>query len=192
MRLRPSPVLVLGTLLAGCAALQGIGRDGAARAEIASGLDAAADGEYERARERLAAVALASPDADVPSQLELAFAAIDLDPRNPDRSATDGVVRLARMLLSERTRGDPSRPVAATLYLLALEAGAPDYRPGTGAATLPRLPHRSVAGRLLRARQERDSLRRELRSVEASLAERTRALAGARRELARIRDLLKR
>ncbi|HLU25270.1 MAG TPA: hypothetical protein VKZ58_06145 [Longimicrobiales bacterium] len=135
-------------------------------------------------------------------QAYLLLAAVELDPRNPDRSP-DALAALAAADLATPARARWSVPISEALYLIALELGAqPPEVPGPkGSADpeqlapaplpLPELGRPPLVAEIAELRQERDSLVERIQRLEQDLARREAELARKEQELERIRKILR-
>ncbi len=164
-------------------------------------------GQYAPATEELQTLAQSYPQHVVGRQALLLTAAAELDPRNPGRQP-DTAAGLLTQYLADADTSDWTRPVARTLYLLALQVGATaeqaqqaqqaeaDAARARAEATraraaLPRLPGPSLSARLSDLEQQRDRLAARVKDLEAGSAQLQRALADSAQELKRIRRTLR-
>jgi hypothetical protein len=198
-------------LTSGCAAL-GLARegpeDGDQRLAMAAALVEA--GSYDRAERLLRLLASRCENGEDGRTGLLLLTSLLLDPRNPG-AAPDSAALMAARFLKLPEAPPPERPVAESLYVLALELGAdPGLRPDAQAdrgivadrfsrcdeplptdqpLALPVLEHEPLARALVRLRQQRDSLAAALPAgVEAGtggdgLRARNRVLEGRVAEL---------
>ena len=165
-------------LLVGCATLKApLESRGEKRFEEA--LAALARGDYRTAHEGLTWVAQNDSDDDHGQQAQLILAALDLDPRNPERRIAQGA-DIAASYLARSDKEEPwTVPVAQTLYLLGLELGAAEDRvekaereaERANAARLPSLPGPSVMARIRTLDQERERLSKRVGDLEKQLQE---------------------
>jgi hypothetical protein len=182
--------LIAAIVAAGCAALASRPPVHDPEAEVLYAVRAWRAGDYRAGRDALLRVANGQADRPLGRHALLALAAAELDPRNPNRRV-DMASSLAARYLHLADSTDWAAPVAETIYLLALEFGAP---PGD---SLPKLPTRPIATRLdelavaydsLSREWEtllatRDSLARHIDTLERRLAERELELERIRRTL---------
>ncbi len=161
-------------------------------------------GQYAPATEELQALAQAYPQHVVGRQALLLTAATELDPRNPG-AQPDTAAGLLTQYLAGADTSDWTRPVARTLYLLALQVGATAEQAqqaqaeaeraraeaSRARAALPRLPGPSLSARLTDLEQQRDRLAARVKELEAGSAQLQRALADSAQELKRIRRTLR-
>jgi hypothetical protein len=192
-------VLVTGVLalaLPACATFDSVfGSRAADRYE--AGLAAAQRGDFASAHRDLGWVIETHGSESIGQRALLTVAALEMDPRNPQRRLALGA-DLAGAYLSAQPE-NWSQPVAQTLYLIALELGATEERLAQVEAdrrdaerraestTLPRLPAASatVPSRLKALSEERDKLANKVEQLEKQVAEKDK-------ELDRIRKTLKR
>lgn len=163
-----------------------------------AGLTALRAGDYAAASEHLGWVAERNAGDAVGQQALLMVAALEMDPRNPNRRLPLGSDLTGSYLKLERTPAWTT-PVAETLYLLAVELGAAEDRAAQAEADKEqaenrlRLPENAptMASRLRAAGDERDKLAKKVEQLEAQVAERDKKLAEKDKELERIRKTLK-
>ncbi len=161
-------------------------------------------GAYAPATQELQALAQAYPQHVIGRQALLLTAAAELDPRNPGAQLDEAAGLLTQYLAAADT-SDWTRPVARTLYLLALQVGASAQQveqaeadaararaeAGRVRAALPRLPGPSLSARITDAEQQRDRLLARVKELEAGSAQLQKALADSAQELKRIRRTLR-
>lgn len=206
-------VLLLAACTAGLAScsLLHLASGGSAEDHLHAGLAALDTADYARAMRELTAAYQASPSASDGRHALLALAAVELDPRNPDRRLDEGA-RLAGGYL--RLPPDQSwvSPAASSLYLMALELGAVTARVDSAQAqadsaraeaaaarrtmarferVLPKLPGQPITVRLARLQAERDTLQARVHQLDDALAEKDRQLAEKTEEIQRIRRTLR-
>src|SRR5688500_11973887 len=172
--------------------------------QFENGIVALQRGDFESASKSLSWVIERHRDEPVGQQALLVVSALEMDPRNPSRRLALGA-DLAGAYLQNKNRPEWSRPVAQTLYLLALEMGATEERLAEAEAEkreaerkveigLPSLPTTSstVPARLRALSDERDKLARRVELLESQVADRDKKLDEKEKELERIRKTLKR
>ncbi len=161
-------------------------------------------GQYAPATQELQALAQAYPQHVVGRQALLLTAAAELDPRNPSVQL-DSAAGLLTQYLAGADTSDWTRPVARTLYLLALQVGATAQQAqqaeedaararaeaSRARAALPRLPGPSLSARITDLEQQRDRLTARVKELETGSAQLQRALADSAQELKRIRRTLR-
>ncbi|HEX7118474.1 MAG TPA: hypothetical protein VF212_06780 [Longimicrobiales bacterium] len=185
MRARTWPASAMVLIVAGCAALQ---PDRAPDPEerLAEGLAALERGDYRGAYEPLNWVYTHYANEAVGQQALLALVAAELDPRNPSRRLGVGS-ELAGRYLRLPAIARWTKPVAETLYLLALELGAAEERVAEAeeeaAAAEERAREARAEAREARAEAERE--REEAHQARAEAAQ-ARAQAAPPRELPRL------
>ncbi len=195
---------LLALALPACATLDTVlGRP--ANDHFNTGIVALRRGEFAEASRELNWVIERHGNDEIGQQALLAVAALEMDPRNPQRRLPLGA-DLAAGYLQHKNRVDWSQPVAQTLYLLALEMGATEERLAQAEAEkreaerkvenglLPTLPPTSttVPARLRALAEERDRLAKKVEALELQVAERDKKLDEKEKELERIRKTLKR
>jgi hypothetical protein len=164
-------------LLVGCATLKApLESRGEQRFEEA--LAALGRGDYRSAHEGFTWVAQNERDDDHGQHALLILAALELDPRNPERRIAQGADVAASYLGVPDKEENWTVPVAQTLYLLGLELGAAEERvekaereAERAAARLPSLPGPSVAARIRALDQERERLSKRVSDLEKQLQE---------------------
>ena len=167
-------------LLVGCATLKApLESRGEERFEQALG--ALTRGDYRTAHEGFSWVAQNDDDEDGQRAL-LILAALELDPRNPERRIAAGA-DVAASYLSLGEKPVWTNPVAQTLYLLGLELGAAEERvekaereAERAAARLPSLPGPTVSARIRTIEQERETLKKRVTDLEKQLSEKEQEL----------------
>ena len=184
--------------LAGAACASGgrVSSTHVAAARLDDGALALTQGDFEAAHERLLEARETCGDALLGRQALLLLGALELDPRNPRRSPDQGAEHTARYLSYPETF-PWTRPLAESLYLLALELGAskpetdvrglaaaeraaPDcevadrYSVQAAAVELPTLNQPSVQTRVRALERKRAELERHLAELQGEL-ERVRA-----------------
>jgi peptidoglycan hydrolase CwlO-like protein len=191
-------ILGLTAVLSSCAVLSGVGEPDA-EAELDRGLTALRAREYDDARRILEPVYQSSWQQPVGQEALLALAAMELDPRNPERRLWAGA-DLAGRLLSIPQASAADVPVAETLYLLAVELGAAEERIARADSVTQAAEDRSrrptssvlsVPARMAKLQSERDGLSRRNEQLQATLKTRDKELADAKQELERIKKTLK-
>jgi hypothetical protein len=171
-----------------------------AAARLDDGALALTQGDFEAAHERLLEARETCGDALLGRQALLLLGALELDPRNPRRSPDQGAEHTARYLSYPETF-PWTRPLAESLYLLALELGAskPETTDARGLAAAERAaPDCEVADRyaVQAAAVElptlnQPSVQTRLRALERKRAELERRLAELQGELERVRMTLR-
>lgn len=185
---RSAVLLAIVVAAGGCAALgltRGDGKGPSAGDALADAIAAHERGDSRGAAARLERLGTGTAGAPIDRRALLTAAAIELDPRNPERRPQ----RAARY--ADAARLAPAtdawtESIAETLYLLALELGA---EPPIGDGR-PTLPGRSLAERLDRAEQLRDSLRLRNDTLEHALDAARMQIAAQASEIDRLRKLL--
>ncbi len=152
-------------------------------------------GQYAAAVQALRGLAESYPQHAVGREALLLAAAAQLDPRNAQGQLDQGAALLTQYL-AEADTSDWTRPVAGTLYLLALQVGAAQQQAEAEAAraraeAVPRLPGPSLSARLLDLQQQRDRLAGRVKELEAGTAQLQKQLADTVQELKRIRRTLR-
>jgi hypothetical protein len=209
---RMARLAVLGVVwAAGCASPRAVERPDPA-ADLERGLVALERGDYEVARTVLRSVAMHHGLLPVGQRAHLALVALEIDPRNEERSLR-ATADLAAHYLGLPEAAAWTQPLAEAFYLLALELGAaeeaaaeqedvdpeeavppareevedaePEDRP------LPELPRPTVPARLGELAAERDELQRQLTELQQQLAQRERQLRDSEQELERIRRTIR-
>jgi hypothetical protein len=180
--------LAVAGLLTGCATLKG-SLESRAEERLEASLAALARGDYRAAHEGLAWVAEHDAGDKHGRRALLALAALELDPRNPDRRIAAGTDVAASYLTLEE-KDSWTNPVAQTLYLLGLELGAAEERvekaeraAERAAARLPSLPGPSVSARIRNVEQERDRLKSRVETLEKELGEKVQELERIRKTI---------
>lgn len=208
MRGRILPLL-LAVLLAGCAGwLRRGGADPEQRLE--RGLAALEAEQFSEAHADLSWVYTSYADQKLGRRALLALAALELDPRNPERRLAIGAELAGRYLrMSDIPRW--TEPAAEALYLLALELGGTERQKGEAEAAaaraqararrlqaqaapqrdLPRLPGPPVTARIRALQQERSELSGRVAELGRRVTELERELEARNEELARIRKTLR-
>lgn len=173
--------LVFAGLLAGCATLKAP-FESRGQERLEQGLEALARSDYRTAHEHLTWVLQNDPDDEHGRRAMLVLAALEMDPRNPQRRIGAGADYVAAYL-GAPDRATWTQPIAQTLYLLSLELGAAEERAARAEraaeraqAQLPALPGPTVTARLRSAEQERDRLRTRVETLEKELAEKEQEL----------------
>jgi hypothetical protein len=205
MRFSPLAAGALVIVLPACATF-GSYFDSRADQRLAVGLAAAQRGDYVTANEELGWVVERYGDQEIGQQALLAVAAVEMDPRNPQRRLPLGADLIESYLRLE-TQPDWVVPVAQTLYLMSMEMGAADERVAQAEVgkqeaerriqeverDLPKLPdpNATVSERLRAIRDERDRAQKKVEQLEVQLAERDKKLVETEKELERIRKTLK-
>ena len=194
-------LFVLG--LPGCATLENaFGSE--AEDQFDTGIAALQRGDYTAANRSLNWVIQRHGDEPIGKKALLVVAALEVDPRNPQRRLTLGS-DLAGAYLQKNSEADWSQPVAQALYLLALEMGAAEERISeaeadkraaerkveTGLPSLPS-PTSTISARLRQMTEDRDRLAKKVEQLEAQVADRDKKLEEKEKELERIRKTLKR
>ncbi len=190
----------LALLLPACATVNSY-FDSRADERFAVGLSALQRGDYVAANQELGWVVERYGEDDVGQRALLAVAAMEMDPRNPQRRLALGADLAGTYL---RLDGQPEWvvPVAQTLYLLSMEMGAAEERVALAEAEKQeavrrieevRLPDSlaTVPARLRAVKEDRDRLFRKVEQLEVQLADRDKKLAEKDKELDRIRKTLK-
>lgn len=179
---------------AACASTQGSSTYGAA-AWLDDGAIALTQGDFEAAREKLAEARERCGNTLLGRQALLLLGALELDPRNPQRSPDQAAEHTARYLRLSETY-PWTRPLAESLYLLALELGASepklaDTQVSTAELRAPaceeadRHAVQSATGEL--PTLDRPNMLTRLRALERNRAELQRQLTVLRNELDRVR-----
>ena len=162
----------------------------------------AADAAWERsdftkASEDLRWIASRHADDDEGRRALLMLAAIELDPRNPQRRIQEGQA-LTSAYLERRGAGSWAQPVARTLNLMAEELYAVTQRIADAEATRdsalaegPRERATTIPGRLRDLQEERDRLARRVTQLQQQLSASEKKLSDREKELERIRKTLK-
>ncbi len=186
--------------------------------EFVRGLVSLKLGDYEQAREAISHVVESCHASTIGAQALLALAAIELDPRNPDRDPATAR-GLAERYLSLSAKPAWTEPAIETLYLLAVDLGggtesepiegkavaepAPGYAPtevGLGGVPTGCEPSSDVpmVGTLLAPALTGEpvvdrlaGLERDRVRLRQQVARLERQLAELERELKRIRETLK-
>ena len=158
-------------------------------------------GQYAPAIQELQLLAQTYPRRVIGRQALLITAAAQLDPRDapaqPDQAAA-----LLTQYLGGAGATDWTRPVAETLYLLALDAGATaaqaqadsaraHAQAARAATRLPRLPRPPLSARVADLEHERDRLTARVKELETGTVQLQKELADSVRELRRIRRTLR-
>jgi hypothetical protein len=136
-------------------------------------------GQHSQAIAELLLVAGRCPATALERRALLTAAAVALDPSNDARQLDLGASLAAKYLATPPAPDDAARPMAQSLYLLALELGA-DPSPPTGCsggqyadsvavAALPRSPSPSVPDRIKVLERELTRLREELLRIRKTL-----------------------
>ncbi len=157
--------------------------------------------QYAPAIQQLQGLAQTYPQHVVGREALLLAAAALLDPRNPQPQLDQGA-GLLRQYLAGADTSDWTRPVARTLYLLALQVGALAEQAAVDSAraraeagrarnALPRLPGPSLSAHVSDLEHERDRLTARVKELESGSAQLQRALADSVQELKRIRRTLR-
>jgi hypothetical protein len=163
-----------------------------------TGVRALKAGDYATASENLGWVAQQNANDELGQQALLMVAALEMDPRNPQRRLPLGS-DLAGSYLKLSRAPIWTTPVAETLYLLAVELGAAEDRAAQAQADREqaenrlRLPENSptVTSRLRSLSEEKDKLAKRVTQLEEQVADREKKLAEKDKELERIRKTLK-
>ena len=194
-------LFVLG--LPACATLQNtFGSE--AEDQFDAGIAALQRGDYATANRSLNWVIERHGDEQIGKKALLVVAALEVDPRNPQRRLALGS-DLAGAYLQKNSEADWSQPVAQALYLLSLEMGAAEERISeaeadkraaerkveTGLPSLPS-PTSTISARLRQMTEDRDRLAKKVEQLEAQVADRDKKLDEKEKELERIRKTLKR
>jgi len=186
--MRRATLLVVAVALAaaGCATIKGRQPDRDER--FRTGLQALANGDYPRARTEFSWLAEHDANQRLGQSALLVLAALEMDPRNPQRRPEVGS-DLAGQFLRLPERDAWIDPVAQTLYLLGIELGMAEERAQQEAQErpgreLPKLPGPTVTARIKTVEQERDKLAKRVATLEEQLAQKDR-------ELERIRKTIK-
>jgi hypothetical protein len=193
----------------GCATFAG-NREPDPAGDLAAGLEASAAEDFAGARALLLPVYRQHWASPVGQQALLALAALEVDPRNPERRPEAAAELLARYLGIEAAP-EWTVPVAESLYLVALELGGEpaaarveadaareaELRPEAPTRHLPQLPGPTVPARLAaageaqdRLREERDEVQRRLQQLERQMAARDSVIRVRDQEIERIRRLI--
>jgi hypothetical protein len=147
-------------LAAGCA-LAAPSREPAPADAIAQSLQALDSGNVVQAARR---ADLSTPDSTRDGRrLLLLQTLLSLDPRNPAREPETGAELAARYIAGARDRDDAA--LGMFLYAVAVDLGA---TPDTSAG-MPRMPIRSLAGRLQELERAIARLRTELARIQETL-----------------------
>lgn len=189
MRRASLVVAAVAAALVGCATLGSVLRSDADE-RFDAGMRALGNGDYGTARSDLAWVAEHFNHETVGQRALLILAAVEMDPRNPNRR-TDVGSDMAASFLRLPERDTWVDPVAQTLYLQSLELGAAEERAERAEEQqqrrereLPKLPGPTVTARIKAVEQERDRLAKRVSALETQLADKDR-------ELERIRKTIK-
>jgi hypothetical protein len=206
--------LLLIAGLGSCTSLRGLYGPSAAEApdrrpdpeEIIRDASLALDeGRYAEARRLLLPMLPSCLTSSAERRAALLLASAELDPANPHGTPSEAA-RLAAGVLMDAGAGNPEAPVARTLYLVALDRGAPGgtrispCAPASGVSpvVLPTSPAPTTQERLTALRSALAARNDTLSARADSLVElRARAAAAERRareleaELERIRQLLR-
>lgn len=169
--------------------------------QLSEALAALDSGQYAPAIQQLQELAQTYPQHVVGREAQLLTAAAQLDPRNPQAQLDQGAGLLTQYLAGADT-ADWTRPVARTLYLLALQVGALAEQAAADSArlraeasharsSLPRLPGPPLSARVSDLEHEHDRLAARIKELEAGSAQLQRALADSVQELKRIRRTLR-
>jgi hypothetical protein len=205
MRFSPLAAGALALVLPACATF-GSYFDSRADQRLTVGLAAYERGDYVTANEELGWVVERYGDQVIGRQALLAVAAVEMDPRNPQRRLNLGANLLESYLRLEH-QPDWVLPAAQTLYLMSMEMGAVEERVAQAEAgkqeaerrfqeverDLPTLPDptATVSARLRAFKDERDRALKKVEQLEVQLVERDKKLVETEKELERIRKTLK-
>ncbi|MGH7466763.1 MAG: hypothetical protein ACRENP_02145 [Longimicrobiales bacterium] len=202
-----SPVAagLLVLLLPACATLSTY-FDSRADQRLAVGIEAFQRGDYVTANEELGWVVERYGDEGIGRQALLAVAAVEMDPRNPQRRLALGAELIGSYLRLDE-HPDWVMPAAQTLYLMSMEMVAAEERAAQAQAErqvverlleeverdMPKSPDPSATlpARLRAMKEDRDRLVRKVETLETQLAERDKKLGETEKELERIRKTLK-
>ncbi len=173
--------VAIAGLLVGCATLKAPLESGGEK-RFEEALAALARGDYRSAHEGFSWVAQNDRDDDHGRRALLILAALELDPRNPERRIGSGTdVAASYLTLTERPAW--TNPLAQTLYLLGLELGAAEERvekaereAERAASRLPSLPGPSVSARIRTIEQERERLSKRVETLEKQLSDKEQEL----------------
>lgn len=173
------------TLLVAAVACLGVGcstfasvRSAKAEDRFTAGVRALARGDFAAARSDLTWVVQNYGHEKEGQRALLVLAALETDPRNPNRRIDAGAELAASYLRLEK-QDEWLQPIAQTVYLVALELGVAGQRVEEAVQRereLPKLPGLTVSARIKTVEQERDRLARRVASLEAQLAEKDREL----------------
>lgn len=169
-----------------------------------AGMTALQAGDYANANLQLGWVAEHLPDEEIGKRALLMVSALEMDPRNPNRRIALGS-ELAAAYLRQVEIPTWTKPLAQTMYLIALELGAAEDKVAQAEAEkaqaerraaeggLPRLPTGAATWpqRLRASKEEQDRLSKRVEQLESQLADREKKLAEKEKELERIRKTLK-
>jgi hypothetical protein len=192
-------------LLPACATLSTY-FDSRADQRLAVGIAAFQRGDYVTANEELGWVVERYGSEEIGRQALLAVAAVEMDPRNPQRRLALGAELIGSYLRLEE-QPEWVVPAAQTLYLMSMEMGAAEERVAQAQAEkqeverrieevdrdLPQLPDKSatISARLRALKTDHDRLSKKIEQLETQLADRDKKLVETEKELERIRKTLK-
>ena len=173
--------VAIAGLLVGCATVKAP-LESSEEKRFEDALAALARGDYRSAHEGFSWVAQNDRDDDHGRRALLILAALELDPRNPERRIGSGTdVAASYLALADRPAW--TNPLAQTLYLLGLELGAAEERvekaereAERAASRLPSLPGPSVSARIRTIEQERERLSKRVESLEKQLSDKEQEL----------------
>jgi hypothetical protein len=185
-------LLLTGLVLAvaGCAALGRSTPDPELRLQL--GLAALAENDVAGARPHLDWVYRNYPAQAPGHQALLALIAAELDPRNPDRSLWTSA-DLAAQLIGAAGAPAWSRPVANTLYLVALELGASEERAAAAQqkVDMPRFDGPSLAAQMRELEEERDAQKRRADAQAQQIEQLEKEIREKNAEIERIRRTIR-
>jgi len=154
---------------------------------LGHGLDAWRNGDHTSALGEFALLATLHPGTRTGEQARLLAASIELDPRNPQRRLDMGAAILADAIAAA-SDSSHSRPLAETLYLLALDVGAQPPEPDE---SLPAFPGTTLASRVRSLLDELEARRHEIERLQQELKQKDQEIQKLSNELERIRKTLK-
>jgi hypothetical protein len=154
---------------------------------LSHGLDALRTGDHASAMGEFALLAALYPGTRTGEQARLLAASIELDPRNPQRRLDVGAAILSDAIAAASDSSD-SRPLAETLYLLALDLGAQPPEPDE---SLPAFPGTTLASRVRALLDELEQRRHEIERLQQELKQKDQEIQKLSNELERIRKTLK-
>jgi DNA repair exonuclease SbcCD ATPase subunit len=174
---------------------------------FAAGLAALRRGDYVTANEELGWVVQRYEGEPIGQKALLTLAAVEIDPRNPQRRLLLGAELANAYVKQPTSRSDWVLPIAQTLHLLSIEMGVAEERVAQVEGekqeaertmeeverTLPRLPTgtQPITTRARRVTEERDQLAKKVDQLETQLQEREKKVTDLEKELERIKKSLK-
>jgi hypothetical protein len=168
-------VTAVACISVGCSSLWRGGGDN----RFDAGVRALVMGNYAGARSDLSWVAQNNQRTEEGQRALLILAALEMDPRNPNRRIDAGA-ELSASFLRLPTREEWLEPIAQTLYLVGIELGVAEQRVEQAEQQrkreLPKLPGPTVSARIKNIEQERDRLAKRVSTLEEQLAEKDREL----------------